>query len=107
MYIIRGPIKTEYKDKNQTIQNPTSKNPKSKIEKLKIQNRNFSKCGPNLGADERPKGEPVAVGDLKASKTKFSVRNQILNCKLVIIFRHKFENRSHSALSETTFMNIF
>ena len=27
----------------------------------------YSKSGPNQGSNERPKGEPVAVGDLKAS----------------------------------------
>ena len=32
-----------------------------------FQNRKISKPDPNRGANERPKGESVAVGDLKAS----------------------------------------
>ena len=61
MYVIRGSIKTDYK---------RGKKRKSKIgiEKLyigKIQNRKISNFGPNHGANERPKGEQVAVGDLK------------------------------------------
>ena len=33
----------------------------------KIENRKILKSGPHHGANERPKGEPVAVGDLKTS----------------------------------------
>ena len=40
-----------------------------KIGKIwKIDNRKISKSGHNHRANEHPKGEPVAVGDLKASK---------------------------------------
>ena len=41
---------------------------RKKLEKR--ENRNISISGPNHGANERPKGEPVAVGDLKASFEK-------------------------------------
>ena len=42
-----------------------------KLENWKIVNflnRKISKPGPNHGAPERPKDEPVAIGDLKASE---------------------------------------
>ena len=61
--------------KNRKIENRKFENRKEseKIEKSKKKNwkiENFSKSGPNHGANERPKGEPVAVGDLKASSSK-------------------------------------
>ena len=66
MYIIWGLIKTDYKDEKSV--NRKSDNRKSENQKIgKIQNWGISKSGPNQGANERPKGEPVAVGDLKAS----------------------------------------
>ena len=66
MYIIWGSIKTDYnykKSENRKIGN-------RKIENRKIgnfQNRKISKPIPNHGANACLKGEPVAVGDLKAS----------------------------------------
>ena len=37
----------------------------------KIQNPVPSNCGPNHGANERPKGDKVALGDLKARPFNF------------------------------------
>ena len=51
--------------KNRKIKNRKigKKSEKRKNGKIEI----FQKSGPNQGANERPKGEPVAVGNLKAS----------------------------------------
>ena len=57
--------KTDYnykKSENQKSEN-WKKSEKRKNGKIEI----FQKSGPNQGANERPKGEPVAVGNLKAS----------------------------------------
>ena len=67
VHIILGPIRTDYWNENRKIEN------RKKSENLKIwnfQNRKISKPGPNHGANQRPKGEPVAVGDLKESWIK-------------------------------------
>ena len=60
--------------KNRKIEIRKIENRKSK--KKPEQNRKdekYSKSGPNHGANERLKGEPVAVGDLKASYHKSKV----------------------------------
>ena len=68
---------------------------KSEIRKSKIgknwkigknkENRTISKFGANHGANERPKGEPVTVGDLKASFYKRFI-------KITSYYTNKTEN---------------
>ena len=58
--------------RNRKIENRKSKkkignNGKIGKKSEKWENRNISKSGSNHSANERPKGEPVAVGDLQAS----------------------------------------
>ena len=55
------------KIENRKIGNRKIENRKKSENWKKSENRKISKSGPNHGANERPKGEPVAVGDLKAS----------------------------------------
>ena len=84
VYIIQGSIKTDY-DFNKSENRKSEKIDKSeKVKRTeKWENRNISKSGLNHGANERPKGEPVAVGDLKASykKVQKPPRNPNPNCQ--------------------------
>ena len=64
VHVIWGMRKTDYKDRKSKIGKLENRKNLKNRKKLKSK---FSKSSPNHGANERPKGEPVAVGDLRAS----------------------------------------